>query len=177
MTVPITGRFAAQHGAKLLRDVNAQIARTTESQGVDEVHDLRVAIRRFRRVLDVLRPCFPHTEAKQIERALKKIISCAGDVRDIDIALKLTGKIEPADENSSVLAQKLQNDRAKAAAALHKVLSREGQQKALKSPSSPTAFSLCPQSRAHESIRQEDPQGSHRGPQLPLRARMLRPDL
>jgi len=152
MRVPTTGRFAAQHGAKLLHHVNAQIARTTESQGVDEVHDLRVAIRRFRRILDVLRPCFPPGEAKQIERALKKIISRAGDVRDIDIALKLTGKIEPADESPSVLVQKLQEDRTNAAAALHKVLSREGPQKAPKSPSSPTAFSAIPMDRLARRI-------------------------
>lgn len=152
MTVPTTGRFAAQHGARLLHDVNAQIARTTESQGVDEVHDLRVAIRRFRRVLDVLRPCFLRSDAKQIERALKKIISRAGDVRDIDIALKLVGKAEPADETSSALMQKLQKDRAEAAAALHKILRREGQQKVPKQPATPVTFSAIPMVRLARRI-------------------------
>jgi CHAD domain-containing protein len=152
LTVPTTGRFAAQHGAKLLHDVNAQIARSTESQGVDEVHDLRVAIRRFHRVLDVLRPCFPRTEAKQIERALKKIISHAGDVRDIDIAIKLVGKVEPASENPSILAGKLQKDRAKAAATLHRILRNEGQQKSPKTPVPSTAFGMIPMDRLARRI-------------------------
>lgn len=147
MTVPTTGRFAAQYGAKLLHDVNAQIARTTQSQGVDEIHDLRVAIRRFRRALDVLRPCFLRREAKQIERSLKKIISCAGDVRDLDIALKLIEKLAPGDENSSVLAQKLQKDRNRSAAALEKVLRREGQQMSPGSPSQLPGFCALPMDR------------------------------
>jgi CHAD domain-containing protein len=53
------------------------------------VHDLRVAIRRFKAVLKTLKPCFPGREARKISDELRRIMSLAGDVRDRDIGVEL----------------------------------------------------------------------------------------
>jgi len=88
------GRFAAEQGDNLLRGVTTQIVRAIKVQGADEMHDLRVAIRRFTRILIVLKPCFPRSESRRIRRGLKQIMTQAGDVRDYDIAMHLIEKTE-----------------------------------------------------------------------------------
>lgn len=93
MSAPATGRFATEQGEKLLRGVAAQIARTIRSHGVKDVHDLRVAIRRFMRLLVVLKPCFPRGESRRIRRGLKRIMVQAGTVRDHDIAIRLLSRM------------------------------------------------------------------------------------
>jgi CHAD domain-containing protein len=66
--------------------------RAARSPGVDEVHDLRVATRRFTQVLRIFKPCFPSKESKRIRQSLKKTMAVAGEVRDLDIAAGLLGK-------------------------------------------------------------------------------------
>jgi CHAD domain-containing protein len=123
MSALTTRQFAAQQGDKLLRSLSTQIARTIRSleeraqvtspgpaeravspifgagsggsraRGVNEVHDLRVAIRRFMRVLVVLKPCFPRGESRRIRRSLKRIMVHAGSVRDHDVSMGVLGKM------------------------------------------------------------------------------------
>ncbi|HVO97849.1 MAG TPA: CHAD domain-containing protein [Bryobacteraceae bacterium] len=91
-----TGDFAKEEAAKLLERLAFQMARTLKSQSTTEVHDLRVAIRRFVRVLIVLKPCFPRDESRRIRRKLKKIMIQAGSVRDLDIAMQLVATLTPS---------------------------------------------------------------------------------
>ena len=91
-----TSRFATEQAQRLLGRLAFQIARTIRSHGAAEVHRLRVAIRRFVRVLEVLKPCFPRGESRKIRRVLKKIRVRAGIVRDHDIALRLLRKLVPS---------------------------------------------------------------------------------
>jgi len=53
-----TRRFAIEQADRLLGRLAAQIARTIKSRSAEEVHDLRVAIRRLMGVLVVLKPSF-----------------------------------------------------------------------------------------------------------------------
>jgi CHAD domain-containing protein len=104
VSVSTTGSFAAKYGDKLLQGVTTQIDRTTRSPGIDEAHDLRVAIRRFTRILAVMKPCFPRAESRRIRRALKRIMEQAGMVRDYDIAMHLLTKVEISESTASGLA-------------------------------------------------------------------------
>lgn len=94
MLVSTTGRFAAKYGDKLLDAVTIQIDRTLRSPGIDEMHDLRVAIRRFTRILAIMKPCFPRIESRRLRRGLKRIMEQAGTVRDYDIAMQLLSTLE-----------------------------------------------------------------------------------
>ncbi len=87
-----TARFASEQVDRLLGRLAVQIARTVRSDGSEEVHDLRVAVRRFLRALVVFKPCFPRKECAEVRRGLKKIMLRAGAVRDRDIALRLLAK-------------------------------------------------------------------------------------
>jgi CHAD domain-containing protein len=117
-----TGRFAKEQADRLLGRLAVQIARTIKSHGAEEVHDLRVAIRRFTRVLVVLKPCFPRDESRRIRQGLKKIMLQAGSVRDRDITLRLLAKqTRPA---AGPLARQFRGERAEAARSLAASLKR-----------------------------------------------------
>ena len=82
-----TASFATEAAAGMLGRLSLQIARTIQSPGVAEVHDLRVSIRRFRGLLKLFRPCLPRHETSTLRRGLKRLMRLAGSVRDRDIAL------------------------------------------------------------------------------------------
>jgi CHAD domain-containing protein len=117
-----TASFATEQADRLLGRLAFQIARTIKSQGASEVHDLRVAIRRFMRVLVVLKPCFPRNESRKIRRRLKRIMVEAGSVRDCDIALRLLAKLAPS--KSGPLVRQFQTEREEAAKILTLSLKR-----------------------------------------------------
>jgi CHAD domain-containing protein len=117
-----TGRFAREQTDRLLGLLAVQIARTIRSHGAAEVHDLRVAIRRFLSALAALKPCFPRNESAKIRRGLKKIMLRAGSVRDRDIALRLLAKGTP--QASGAAARRFRTERQTAAKALTGSLKR-----------------------------------------------------
>ncbi len=127
MSVSTTGSFAKKYGDKLLHGVTTQIDRMISTPGIDEAHDLRVAIRRFSRILAVMKPCFPRAESRRIRRALKRIMEQAGMVRDYDIAMHLLTKVEvsePVASGLAVLSTELKERREQAALTLTASLRR-----------------------------------------------------
>ncbi len=83
------GSFAAERLEGLLRRLAYQIGRAAQSPHVTEVHDLRVAIRRFMQALTCLGPCFCNKAIKKIGRRLEKIMEPAREVRNCDIAIEM----------------------------------------------------------------------------------------
>ncbi len=117
-----TGHFAEEQADELLRQLALQVGLAIESPGADEVHDLRVSIRRLICALVVFKPCFPRKDSRRIRRALKKIMALAASVRDRDIALRLLAKLVPSAPNS--LIRLLQTEREEAAKILVVCLER-----------------------------------------------------
>lgn len=122
MAIPTTGSFAKKEADELLRRVDIRIACAMKSQGVDEMHDLRVASRRFLRILSALAPCFPRGESKRLHRGLKRIMVQAGDVRDHDIAIHLINRMELSD--SGAIVRRIQQRREESATVLAASLDR-----------------------------------------------------
>jgi len=91
-----TGAFAAEQVGGLLRRLAYQTGRTAKSPHAAEVHDLRVAIRRFTQALAAFDTCLPIPEVKKIKRRLKKTMRLAGDVRDYDIAIEMLSRFKSA---------------------------------------------------------------------------------
>ncbi len=91
-----TGAFASEQVGGLLRRLAYQAGRTAKSPHADEVHDLRVAIRRFTQALATFDSCLSIQEAKKIKRRLKKTMQLAGDVRDYDIAIEMLSRFKSA---------------------------------------------------------------------------------
>jgi CHAD domain-containing protein len=71
-----------------------QARRTARTPDAAQVHNLRVAIRRFGQALALLPADTPGF--RRFHRGLKKTMILAGQVRDADIAIKLVAKLEPA---------------------------------------------------------------------------------
>ena len=81
---------ASPQTRELLEQFLAEARRASQTPDPGQVHDLRVAIRRFNQALAIFYP-----ESRQTEKtraALKGIMHLAGEVRDCDITLKLAAK-------------------------------------------------------------------------------------
>jgi CHAD domain-containing protein len=70
-----------------------QARRTARTPDAAQVHNLRVAIRRYSQALALLPPDTPGFRG--VPRKLKKTMTLAGQVRDADIAIKLVAKLKP----------------------------------------------------------------------------------
>jgi inorganic triphosphatase YgiF len=63
---------------------------------IERVHDMRVASRRLRAVLEIYAPCFPVDEFKPILREVKALADALGARRDPDVLLDQLAKLEGA---------------------------------------------------------------------------------
>ena len=86
----------------------SQCARTAD-MSPEEVHGLRVAIRRCAAALDTFRPLLPKRRIERFSRRLKHVRKVAGKVRDLDVLLErlLTAQLDPvavdSDESDELL--------------------------------------------------------------------------
>jgi len=81
--------FSIGQANGLLERLALQINGTLHSHAPEAVHDLRVTIRRFNQALAISKPYLASRAVKKIRRGIKAIMTCAGAVRDCDIALRL----------------------------------------------------------------------------------------
>jgi CHAD domain-containing protein len=56
-----------------------------DTRDIERVHDMRVASRRLRAVLEIFAPCFPRTEYKGVLRDVKQLADALGERRDPDV--------------------------------------------------------------------------------------------
>ncbi|MCC6383440.1 MAG: CHAD domain-containing protein [Dehalococcoidia bacterium] len=85
--------FAAERARELMQKLGKEIENSRTHGDPDAIHDLRVAVRRLSQCLDVFSGLFPSKSAKRVRKRIRRIRQLAGDVRDIDIALELLGKV------------------------------------------------------------------------------------
>jgi CHAD domain-containing protein len=63
---------------------------------IERVHDMRVASRRLRAVLEIYAPCFPGAEFKPLLREVKDLADALGERRDPDVLLDRLATLEAA---------------------------------------------------------------------------------
>ncbi|MBA3406480.1 MAG: CHAD domain-containing protein, partial [Solirubrobacterales bacterium] len=56
-----------------------------DTRDIERVHDMRVASRRLRAVLEIFAPCFPPSEFKGVLRDVKQLADALGERRDPDV--------------------------------------------------------------------------------------------
>jgi len=56
-----------------------------DTSDIERVHDMRVASRRLRAVLEIFAPCFPQSEFKGVLRDVKQLADALGERRDPDV--------------------------------------------------------------------------------------------
>src|SRR5229473_321284 len=81
--------YVRQQTAVLLRRLAYEVNRAAKNADEEAIHDLRVAIRRLSRCLQLFSQFYPGRSWKKIRRHLSELMDAAGDVRDRDIAAKL----------------------------------------------------------------------------------------
>ncbi len=86
------GSFAVEHAHRQLKNLALQVSRAAKSCTAAAVHDVRVSIRRFTQAIAVCQSHFRGADLPKNRRRLKKIMTAAGEVRNCDIALKLTAR-------------------------------------------------------------------------------------
>jgi CHAD domain-containing protein len=71
-----------------------------DTSDIERVHDMRVASRRLRAVLEIFEPCFPHGDFKTVLRDVKAVADALGERRDpdvhIDAMLALEAELQAA---------------------------------------------------------------------------------
>jgi CHAD domain-containing protein len=67
-----------------------------DTSDIERVHDMRVASRRLRAVLEIYAPCFPQDQFKPLLKEVKALADALGARRDPDVLLAQLAKLEAA---------------------------------------------------------------------------------
>jgi CHAD domain-containing protein len=59
-----------------------------DTSDVERVHDMRVATRRLRAVMEIFAECFPRKEHKRLLKEVKALADALGERRDRDVAIE-----------------------------------------------------------------------------------------
>ena len=86
--------YAIEQMNGLLTTLAFQVHRAARKPGPDEIHDLRVSIRRFSQGLQLFSGFFPKWEVKKIRRMLKRMMQITSSIRDRDITLEFLKEAE-----------------------------------------------------------------------------------
>jgi CHAD domain-containing protein len=79
--------------AEELFEHSAGVLDTTD---IERVHDMRVASRRLRAVLEIYAPCFPKAQFRPLLREVKTLADALGERRDPDVLLAQLETLEAA---------------------------------------------------------------------------------
>lgn len=80
--------YAVEQMNSLLTRLAFQVHRAARKPEPDEIHDLRVSIRRFSQGLELFGAFLPKQEVKKIRRILKRVMQLTSTIRDRDITLE-----------------------------------------------------------------------------------------
>jgi CHAD domain-containing protein len=79
-------------GARIVRvrakELFAQSDGVLDTSDIERVHDMRVATRRLRAVLEIFAPCFPKAEHRSVLRDVKALADALGERRDPDVHIE-----------------------------------------------------------------------------------------
>ncbi len=95
--------FARRETLARLERVLEEMERISRSAGEDEVHDLRVSIRRFSQAVRIFEPLLPKRSKKIVNR-VRRLLTAAGSVRDLDVGIERLRKLGVPDEEPLLLS-------------------------------------------------------------------------
>ena len=92
--------MAAESCKRLLCELSSRADETLHTCGGDQVHDLRVSIRRFNQALRACEFDFSSHKARKMKKRIKKTMLFAGEVRNLDVAMECLRKWHYKDHDS-----------------------------------------------------------------------------
>jgi CHAD domain-containing protein len=84
--------YATEQLSGRLTRLAFEVRRASRHGRPDDVHDLRVSIRRFLECLSVFRDHFPSRVARKSRRRLRRVMDLAAEVRNRDVSIELVGQ-------------------------------------------------------------------------------------
>jgi CHAD domain-containing protein len=91
--------FAAA-AARIVRlradELEAASAGVLDTSDIERVHDMRVATRRLRAVLEIFAPCFPKGQLRPVLDDVKALADALGERRDPDVQIAALGDFSTA---------------------------------------------------------------------------------
>jgi CHAD domain-containing protein len=103
--------YAVEQMNRLLTRLAFQVHRAAKVPGPDEIHDLRVTIRRFSQGLLLFADFFPKWEVKKIQKMLKRMMRLTSEVRNRDIALEFLAKHQHTEHRQRLEQERLNYER------------------------------------------------------------------
>jgi len=103
--------YAAEQMNHLLTTLVFQIHRAAKRVGPDEIHDVRVSIRRFSQGLELFVGFYPKWEVKKIERRLTRMMKLTNEIRDRDIGLEYLGNSRKNTLRRRLVRERLEHQR------------------------------------------------------------------
>lgn len=108
-------RAAAEAVAVRAQELFDHAADVLDTEDIERVHDMRVASRRLRAVLEIFAPCFPRDQHKAVLREVKDLADALGARRDPDVQLaaleELAGALRKVEQPGlSVLTEHLRTE-------------------------------------------------------------------
>lgn len=92
-------------------DMWALRSSVAKGEDVEAVHDMRVASRRLRVVMQTFRPCFPKVSYRRHYRCIQQVADLLGEVRDRDVLIEeLRGDEQRLPPDRRLAVQELIND-------------------------------------------------------------------
>ena len=100
-----------------------------DTSDIERVHDMRVATRRLRAVLEIFAPCFPKREHAEILNEVKALADALGERRDPDVHIAaldtFAAEVKPSSRAGvRLLAGRFRDEQAQANAGLAQALQR-----------------------------------------------------
>jgi CHAD domain-containing protein len=100
-----------------------------DTSDIERVHDMRVATRRLRAVLEIFAPCFPKREHAEILSEVKALADALGGRRDPDVHIAaldtFAAEVKPSSRAGvRLLAGRFRDEQAQANAGLAQALQR-----------------------------------------------------
>jgi CHAD domain-containing protein len=103
-----------------------------DTADIERVHDMRVASRRLRAVLEIFEPCFPRADFKTVLRDVKALADALGERRDPDVHIeameRFAASVQAANRPGvAALVDALRERQARANGALAAALAHAGE--------------------------------------------------
>lgn len=99
--------FAIEQTSHLLTNLTFQVHRAAKLPGPEEIHDLRVSIRRFSQGLRIFADFFPKWEIKKIRRRLKRMLKLTSEIRNRDIGLEYLARLQQTRHRRRLVSERL----------------------------------------------------------------------
>lgn len=86
-------RAAARAVSVRVEELFEHSADVLDMEDIERVHDMRVATRRLRAVLEIFAPCFPEDQHRPVLKDVKRLADALGARRDPDVQLEALDRV------------------------------------------------------------------------------------